>query len=163
MSTNQHQKLYDLIGDFESAMMTTRLANGELRARPMSVGGVSEQGKLYFATSKTSAKNAEIQLDNHIGLTMQSSSKFLSVTGHGKLTDDKSLIDKFYSPAWKIWFPEGKDDPDLSLIEVDPVQGEYWDQSGGKKLEFLWEAGKAAVAGEEIATDELSGHAKVNL
>lgn len=162
MPTESQQHFYELLGDFDSAMLVTSQPNGELRSRPMAIGGVSDNGKIYFATSKTSAKNAEIHLDNHLALTMQSDSKFLSLTGHGRITDDKALIDKYYSTAWKLWFPEGKDDPSLSLIEVDPSEGEYWDQSGGKRLEFLWEAGKALATGEKIDADH-SGHQKVSL
>ncbi len=162
MLTESQKHFYELLDDFDSAMLVTSQPNGELRSRPMAIGGVSDNGKIYFATSKTSAKNAEIHLDDHLALTMQSGSKFLSVTGHGKITDDRTLIEKYYSTAWKLWFPEGKDDPALSLIEVEPIEGEYWDQSGGKRLEFLWEAGKAAVTGEKMDVD-LSGHQKVNL
>lgn len=61
----------------------------------------------------------------------------------------------------KLWFPEGPDDPRLTLIVVDPDYAEFWDNGGLDKLEFLWEAGKAILKGEAMDDNYLSGNAKV--
>ena len=163
MSEKTTDKFYDLLEDFDSAMLVTSTSEGELRARPMSLGKPNDDGGLYFATSKTSGKNFEVQLDSDVALTMQSGSKYLSLSGKARVVDDQAKINECYSSAWKVWFPEGRDDPDLTLLRVEPIEGEYWDQSGAKKLEFLWEAGKAVLQGEKLEGDELSGHAKVKL
>ena len=51
-----------------------------------------------------------------------------------------------------MWFPEGKDDPDLCLIEFHPSEGEYWDERGALGAKFIVDAAKAYLSGEEITT-----------
>ena len=31
----------------------------------------------------------------------------------------------------KVWFTEGKDDPRITLIEIEPEHGYYWDNKHG--------------------------------
>jgi general stress protein 26 len=35
-----------------------------------------------------------------------------------------------WTPEIKHWFPNGLDDPDLTLLKVDIVEVEYWDRLG---------------------------------
>ena len=52
-------------------------------------------------------------------------------------------------------------DPRLVLMEVEPAQAEYWDRTGMRRLEFLWEAGKAFATGRAMADEALAGHGKL--
>jgi hypothetical protein len=65
-----------------------------------------------------------------------------------------------WQAAWKAWFPEGAGDPSLVLIEIDPERAEYWDRTGTRRLEFMWEAGKAIATGRRLTEEQLSGHGK---
>ena len=54
----------------------------------------------------------------------------------------------------KTWFPEGKDDPNLSLIKVSTKSAYYWDTDGNRMINFLKMAasvvtGTNLVSGEE--------------
>ena len=62
--------------------------------------------------------------------TLQSSNKFATVFGQASILRDQALIDDVWSEAWKVWFPGGKTDPDICLILVAAIEGEYWDSSG---------------------------------
>jgi general stress protein 26 len=37
-------------------------------------------------------------------------------------------------PILKTWFTEGKDDPRISVITVDPQEGYYWDNKHGNAI-----------------------------
>jgi hypothetical protein len=65
---------------------------------------------------------------------------------------------------WKVWFPGGKDDPNLLLLRVDGKEGEYWDNSGLSGVKYVLEAGKALLTGSRPnVVGDPKIHAKVNL
>lgn len=47
MTPEPHDKFNDLIADFDTAMLVSRGAGGELRSRPMSIADVEPDGKLW--------------------------------------------------------------------------------------------------------------------
>ena len=55
---------------------------------------------------------------------------------------------------WRVWNPGGKDDPNLCLIAVHPVEGEYWDTAGARGVRFLVEAAKAYLSGTKPESGE---------
>ena len=64
----------------------------------------------------------------------------MSVSGEASIVADRAKIDELWSPAMKLFFPEGKDDPKLRLIRVRAESAEYWDGPGtaiGKALYLL--------------------------
>jgi general stress protein 26 len=79
------------------------------------------------------------------------------------LVDDPAQIDVLYKPDWKVWFPEGKDDPELRILTLSARRGEFWDVSGSGRVRFLYEAGKALIRGEEMGDFGKEHHAKVEL
>ena len=60
-----------------------------------------------------------------------------AVAGRASIVNDRAKIEELWSPAMKLFFPGGKDDPDLCLIRVEVDSAEYWDGPGsifGKAL-----------------------------
>lgn len=163
-NTNPHEKLQDLLKDFDVAMLTTRTAEGELRARPMAVADVEESGTVWFLTQRGSHKMDEILRDDQTNVSMQSSMKFVSLSGTITPVEDRAKLEEVWNEAWKHWFPEGKNDPALVLLRFDGETGEYWDNSGTSGLKYLIEAGRAYLAGERPdVADDPKIHGKVSL
>lgn len=161
--TDAQQKLDNMLDDFDNAMLVTRTAGDELRARPMAIADHRADGDLFFATSMDSAKCDELMAHPSVGVTLQGDGEYISISGSAVIVNDRQLIEKLYDPIWQAWFPEGKDDPDLRLIRFSARRGEYWDQSGAERLRFLWRAGRAILRGDEMEPAEPQGHAKVEL
>ena len=69
----------------------------------------------------------EIEKDGHVVVTMQSSTKFISLSGRATPVDDRGKIARLWKVEWKVWFPGGKDDPNILLLRIDGDTGEYWD------------------------------------
>jgi general stress protein 26 len=155
--------LEELIEGFHTAMLVTRTSDGALRARPLSLADVHDQGVLYFATSVESAKVAELERTPDIAVTLQASDKYISVTGTASVSRDRALIERLWSETWKVWFPGGKDDPSLSIITVTPNAAEYWDQTGLKGIRYLFEAAVAYAKGTTPASGGSSENAKVRM
>ena len=157
---NGQARLSELLGKFNTAMVVTRTADGDLRARPMTFAG-ERDGRLYFATNADSPKVAELESDPRIAITMQDRFRYVSVSGSGEVSADRGLIDQLWQESWRVWFPEGKDDPALRVLSVKPVAAEYWDQSGARGVKHLVEMVKAYATGTTPASGASSDDVKV--
>jgi general stress protein 26 len=158
------EKLLQLVREFDTAMLVTVSQAGELRSRPMAIAEIDAQGRLWFVTSAETAKVCEIDRRPTVNLTMQGTGKFVSLTGIASASQDPAKIRSLWKEAWRVWFPEGPDQSDLLLLQIQPTIGEYWDNRAGRGLRYLWEATRAYASGERI--DEQLGdnsHGKTRL
>ncbi len=157
----QIKQLAELIRDVDIAMFTTTGVDGRLYSRPLGTQQVEFDGDLWFATAADSPKVAEISLNPLVNVAYASPSKntYVSVAGSARIIDDRAKIEELWSPAMKLFFPGGKDDPNLRLIHVRAESAEYWDGPGtllGKALSFVL----SAVSDEPAA---LADSGKVDL
>lgn len=153
--TTTFEKLNELLADFSMAMLVTQTTQGQLRARPMAVAEVNEDGTVWLMTDKHSAKVDEITHEHQVNLTMQANNKYVSLTGIATAVSDRDQIARLWNEAWKTWFPGGQSDPNLILLRIDGETGEYWDNSGFSGISYLIQAGKAYLAGTrpDVAND----------
>jgi general stress protein 26 len=154
------QRLQELLEGFDEAMLVTHTPDGRMRARPMALAEARENGVLYFATAVDSPKVEELLADPRVAVCLHEGRRYVSITGTARVTDNRALIERLWSEAWKLWFPQGKDDPALCLLEIEPEEAEYWDQSGVKGLRYLFQAARAYVSGERMSS-EAAEHGKV--
>jgi general stress protein 26 len=70
-ATNQREHLYDLLKDFDTAMLVTRSADGHMHSRPMAVAEMRPDADAYFVTSIDSPKVAEINANPIVTLTFK--------------------------------------------------------------------------------------------
>lgn len=131
-------KLKELAEKAGTCMFTSNLSEFPHTARPMALQEVDETGKLWFISSTESHKNKEIENDNRVTLYFQKNGtyQFLAVSGHAQIYTDKSTIEKYWTNFANAWF-DGKDDPTVSIISVDPVDSDYWDTKDGKIISFI--------------------------
>ena len=149
----KRQHLKELMSQFDTAMLVTRTSDGSLRSRPLSIAGHRPDGGIIFAIGIDSPKVHELEADAHVCVVMQDKRRFVSLSGTAHLVTDRALIAEFWSEAWKVWFPKGKDDPSLCLLVVEPTEAGYWDGTGLAGLRYLFEAAKAYVTGTRPASD----------
>lgn len=162
METNDNwNHLYDLVNDFDVAMLVTHTANG-IHARPMAIASLDDGLGAYLVTDINSLKVDEISLNPEAILTFQSTKKFATVRGELTVLHDRQLIEKLWKVTWKVWFPDGKSDPNIALLKFTGHEGEYWDNAGMRGLKYVYDAAKAYVAGETPKTGDAQ-NAKVRL
>jgi general stress protein 26 len=155
------KRLDKLITNFDTAMLVTISLDGQPRARPMAIAGHDKGGLLYFATRAEDEKMEEVLRHPEVAVTMQGGQRFLSLSGTARVETDMQLARELWRPTMKLWFPQGAEDPQLTLILVEPQYAEYWDRAGLRRLEFLWEAGKALVRGDLPDEEPAERHAKL--
>ncbi len=155
------EKLVDLIKNIKTAMFTTAEVDGTLRSRPMRTQQAKPDGILWFFNAEDSAKTHEIQQDRHVNVSFMddANNTYVSVSGKARNVKDKAKIDELWHEPLKAWFPEGKDDPNISLIKVTIDQAEYWD-TPSSTLVHLYGMVKATLTGEPAHPGE---NKKINL
>jgi general stress protein 26 len=132
--------LRTMLDGFDNAMLVTRGSDGRMHSRPLAVAHV-DGIVLYFATALESPKVKEIEADPRVNVCLQGGGdRFVSIVGTARVVRERSRIEGLWSEPWKLWFPEGKTDPSLCLLRVEPEEAEYWDHSGAKGLRFLFQA-----------------------
>ena len=126
----------------------------------MEVAHVSPDCCVWFYTDIQSPKTREIRQEDSVLLTFQKDhQKYLTISGTADLVTNRSLLKSMWKETFRVWFPEGVDDPNLMLIQIVPHQAEYWDNSSLEGVRYLYEAAKAYVSGTppEISEGEVHG------
>ena len=148
------EKLKQLIEGIDFCMLTT-VDGGHFRSRPMSTQEFEFDGNLWFFTSENTHKVAEIQQDDRVNVAYSKpeDSRFVSVSGRGRIVKDRAKIEELWNPVLKAWFPDGLEDPTLCLLRVSVEEAEYWDQPSGRIVQALGFV-KALATGSETDTGE---------
>ena len=148
-------KIQNLAKDINIGMFCTDLDQQPFSTRPMAVREVDDEGNLWFISSASSHKNAEIKEDESVQLIFSkpSSSQFLSLYGKASIFRDREKIKDLWTPIANAWFEEGKDDPNVTVLKVSPSTAYYWDTPNGKMITLL-KVATAAVTGNTMDTGE---------
>jgi len=146
--------LYELLKGFEVALMTTVSREGLLLSRPMMAQEPIPDADLWFVTSLDTEKVRDIEVDPrlNLGYYRDSDKAWVSVSGKGRIERDSTRIKEMWKESWRIWFPEGPDDPDLVLIKVEVEHVIYWKPEAGK-ISVLFSLAKAYVTGQPPELD----------
>jgi general stress protein 26 len=154
-------KMQELAGKTNTCFFSTNLRSSTLPlTRPMAVQQLDDQGHFWFLSASDSHKNQQLQQDATVQLLFQGSahSDFLSVVGTAVISTDKAKIKELWNPILKAWFTEGEDDPRITVIEVTPQDGYYWDNKHGNAIAFLKTAVGAAIG--QTLDDSIEGTVK---
>lgn len=154
-------KLKELAEGIDICMFCTQLDKHPISARPMSCNEVDDHGNMWFISNARSNKNFEIKQNDKVQLFFSqiSDNHYLSVYGTASIYTDHSTIEAHWTPIAKAWFEEGKDDPDVTIIRVEPSYAYYWDTKDGKAIAFLKWA--AAAMGANVDDGGVEGQIKV--
>lgn len=144
------QKLKEIVNEVKVAMMCTLMDEQKITSRPMSTAQIDDQGAIWFFTNEYTSKAREIKDQYELVLCYSKPSKntYATVHGRAKIVEDKEKIDELWNPLLKAWFPNGKDDPSLALIRVDPHHAEYWDDNSSRMVTFMKIAAASVTGGE---------------
>ncbi len=133
------QKLKQLVESAKVCMFQTMTNNPPFHLRPMSPVDTDENGNIWFFSRRSSEKNHDINSNPNVQLIFSNmkDSEFLSVYGVASIIEDRHRIEELWKPIVKAWFPDGVDDPELTLIKVITLSAHYWDTKDGKMISML--------------------------
>lgn len=144
--TAEHrEEFWDRLEDCRSGML-------EVGGRfvPMTHNLEPEDGRIWFLTAKGTDMAAAAAANEESRYVVSNDSQALYVAVKGVLhrSDDPQKLEEVWNEMAKLWFEEGKQDPDLELIYLQPKTAEVWlgPESG---LKFFWSVVKSKVTDEE--------------
>ena len=109
----QVKDIGDLIKDIKFGMLTTVEADGSLRSRPMATRQLDEDGAVWFFTYDNAPKCEEVNRDHHVNISFSepASQKYVSLSGHAEISQDRKKMEEVWNPLYKAWFPKGLEEP----------------------------------------------------
>lgn len=137
--TKGFQKIRSLINEPKTVMLATRLHKAPFAVCPMTLLQMDEQGDLWFFTSKESEHFTNIAHDNRVQIlyTDEQNQTYISIYGNATHIVDKTKVDELWNPMLNNWFEGGKQDANLTLLNVNMEQAYYWDSKLHKLVSFF--------------------------
>ena len=131
------KKLKELGEGVDVCMFCTDLGKAPFQTRPMSTQQVDEQGNFWFLSDRKSNKNFEINQNDKVQLLYAkiSDNHYMTVFGTAYVYRDRQKIEELWKPIVNAWFE--KDDPDITIIRVQPENAYYWDTKHGRFISLL--------------------------
>ncbi len=149
------ETLQEKIKDIRFAMLTTVDERGELRSRPFTTLQTEDEGILWFFMTDETATAEEMHDEPQVNLSYADPDKstYVSVSGTAALVKDRAKMKEIWNPALKAWFPDGLEDPDITLLRVRVTKAEYWDSPSNKMVQLAGVV-KALVTGTQFDQGE---------
>jgi general stress protein 26 len=159
-TSEQYKKIHDLIKDIHVAMLTTEGSDGRLHSRPMATQQAEFDGSVWFLSRQRSGKVTDIQHEAHVNLAYSDGKHaFVTLAGTAEIQKDRKKIEELWNPLYKAWFPDGKEDPEITVIKVQVEEAEYWEAPPNaivRNVKIL----TAALTGGKVSVGE---HEKVKM
>jgi len=156
-------KLFEMIDELDTAMLTTRRDDGHMVSRAMANQKHAPGADLWFVTTESSGKLEDLANDSHVNLAYYKdrTREWVSVAGLAKVSRDRDTIRQLYAPDWKIWFDDQgdprhgtPDDPRMVLIGVDVHSAVYLEVNKPQPI-VLYEIAKGFITGTEPKLGEM--------
>lgn len=86
-----------------------------------------EGGPVWFFIGKPNAVVDHLAQNRRaiVAFSSKGHDLFASIQGQLSISHDRAVVDRLWNPFISAWF-EGKDDPKLVLLRLDPEKAEIW-------------------------------------
>jgi len=147
--TSDHARAtWERLSKARFVMLTTLDADGGFYSCPMTLQQATDEAVLWFFTSTTTPTARNIERDPRIGVALMDDDGFyVSVYGTASLVNDRDKMRELWDAMVKAWFPQGVEDPHLTLLRLDVERGEYWDSDQNAMLK-MFAVAKGLAKGE---------------
>ena len=156
---DERDLITQLVTGADTALLTTRGADGSLHARPLAVLQRDFDGTVRFLVKDPSEPTREIAADPVVNAAFASKHGYLSIAGRAGVTRDPLLIDELWNPAAEAWFEGGRADPSIAVLEVVGDGAEYWARTEPGVFSLV----RAAAAIITRRAPDLGDHRSVHL
>jgi general stress protein 26 len=112
------------------------------RFQPMTAFVERETNQIWFFTradteiAEAAARGAEA------AFIVQSHNLWASIDGRISVRQDRERMDRYWNAHVAAWYPDGKGDPNLTLMCLDCEDASVWLAEGGP-IKYAWEVAKA--------------------
>ena len=114
-------------------------------AQPMTGFGEPETGTIWFFSRDDTDLAKDVASEQSAMFTYGSKDQEIWACIHGTLSvhgTDREIINRHWNPVLAAWYPEGKEDPHLTILRFDAGDGRIWVSKKGA-IGFFYEIAKA--------------------
>jgi general stress protein 26 len=151
------QEFWDHLKDRTTVMLGS---SGGDRLQPMTAFSERDNELVWFFTRDDTDLAAEAAgtTDARLIFASKDEKLFADISGTLSIEHDRGRIDRYWNPVVAAWYPDGKDDPHLTLMKFAPRNGQVWVSQKGL-VGFAFEITKANVSKTQ---PDIGGSAKVS-
>lgn len=131
--TDTPRTLQDVLDGLRFAMVATADDAGTWKSRPLALAG-QEGGTLSFLVSVDADWVAALEHGGSpttVTFSDPGKNTFVAVQGSARAVQDRARTAELWNPGAAAYF-EGKDDPQVRVLDVAVQYGEYWDGPYGR-------------------------------
>lgn len=151
-------RLWKEIKDEQTGMLG--LVGGEPQHfQPMTAFAEPETGEIWFFTFKDTDLAEQTAQGGRAMFVFQARKLWACIGGRLSQQHDRTRMDRYWNPVVAAWYPDGREDPHLTLLRFDPDHGRVWVSDKGA-LGFGYEILKANLT---RSLPDQGGVADVNL
>ncbi|MDQ0465935.1 general stress protein 26 [Caulobacter ginsengisoli] len=129
--------------------------------QPMTAFAEPDNGEIWFFTSATTDLARDAANGRQAMFVVQARDRELQacISGFLTLEQDKTRLDRYWSPMVAAWFPHGRDDPGIRLLKFACEDARVWISEQGP-IRYAWELAKASATGKQ---PDMGGRTDLNL
>lgn len=170
MTVNTTHATYDSIAQLREQLKSIRFGmltslgdEGDLYSRPMTQQELDDQGSLWFFTSDDQLLVHQLSVNPQANITFSEPARelYISLSGEASLLKDRARAQQLWNPAVAAWYPQGVDDPHLTLIRFDISLAETWDVHTNE-MQQLFSGPEQAGAALNAGQNELGQHHRLS-
>ena len=120
------------------------LARDAAQLQPMTAFVERETSRIWFFTYRDSDLAQAVDAAAQGVFVFQGKGLHASAIGALRVAHDRDRIEQYWSPHVAAWFPEGKDDPRLTMLCLDVSSAAVWVSDTGP-LKYAFEVVRANV------------------
>jgi general stress protein 26 len=110
--------------------------------QPMTAFSEPDTGEIWFFTRDDTDLAVELDGDRSAMFVMQSKDFQACIGGRLAIRQDRARMDKYWNAVVAAWYPQGRDDPRLTMLCLRLADAEVWISQAGP-VRFAWEIAKA--------------------
>lgn len=135
------------------------LVGGEVHhAQPMTAFAEPAERRVYFFSRKSALLARDTALGHPAMFTLQQRDLQACIGGRLSLLEDPARVDRYWNAVVAAWYPQGRLDPELTLLQFDCDEAEVWLSKAGP-IRFAWEI---AVANARRREPDVAGKASIS-
>ena len=115
--------------------------------QPMAAFGDKAGDSIWFFTKKDTDLVQQAGAGHTAMVCVMAKDMEFQACIHGEIIEDtdRAKLEEYWSPFVSAWYPEGKDDPSLTMMRLDPKDARVWVSTRGP-ITYPLEIAKANAA-----------------
>lgn len=155
------ERLYKELDDARFGFLGVIGAPTQHHFNPMACYPDKETGQIWFFTNRGNdlIKDAGAGESAMFMVTSKDQDFQACIGGDLREQYDRAKLEQFWNPHIAAWYPNGKDDPSLTMMVFEPSDADVWISKAGP-VKYAFEIAKANVSHQ---TPDWGGKANVQL